>query len=107
MAFERAIAATDLGPGECKEVVVGDRTLGLFNVDGTFHALANRCVHRGGPLGQGMLDGAVVTCPWHAWTFDVRTGANTEDDSLRVARFDVKVENGDVFVDVPEPVETL
>src|SRR2546427_7356751 len=48
----------------------------LFNVDGTYYAINNSCAHRGGPLGEGELDGRVVTCPWHAWRWDVTTGAN-------------------------------
>jgi nitrite reductase (NADH) small subunit len=96
--FARAIAAADLPPGKGAEVVVGGQAIALFNVDGTFHALAGRCPHRGGPLGQGFLDGPRVSCPWHNWTFDVTTGANVASAGLEVARYDVMVEDGRVFV---------
>ncbi len=96
--FARAIAAADLPPGKGAEVVVDGQAIALFNVDGTFHALAGRCPHRGGPLGQGFLDGPRVSCPWHNWTFDVTTGANVASADLKVARYDVKVEDGRVFV---------
>ena len=76
------------------------RPVALFNVGGAFHALSNLCLHRGGPLGQGVLDGPVVLCPWHAWTWDVTTGVNTMNPELKVERFDVKVEDGHVFVRV-------
>jgi nitrite reductase/ring-hydroxylating ferredoxin subunit len=98
--FVRAIAVGDLAPGKAAEVNVGNEAIALFNVGGTFHALANRCPHRGGPLGQGFLDGQQVSCPWHNFTFDVTTGQNVASADLRVPRFDVKVEDGHVFVRV-------
>ena len=96
--FVRAIAVSDLPPGQATEVTVDGEGLALFNVGGTFHALTNRCPHRGGPLGQGFLDGAEVSCPWHNWTFDVRTGENTAGPDMKVSCHEVKVEDGQVLV---------
>ncbi|MCG6922988.1 MAG: Rieske (2Fe-2S) protein [Acidobacteriota bacterium] len=98
--FVRAIAVTDLAPGQAAEVEVGGQAVALFNVGGTFHALSNRCPHRGGPLGQGFLDGAEVSCPWHNWTFDVTTGENVADTNLCVPRHAVKVEDAHVYVKI-------
>lgn len=98
--FVRAIAVTDLAPGSCTEVSVGGRPVALFNVGGEFHAIGNICIHRGGPLGQGMLDGNIVMCPWHAWTYDVTTGVSTVNPDLKVPKYEVKVEEGQVFVKV-------
>jgi nitrite reductase/ring-hydroxylating ferredoxin subunit len=96
--FFKVAAEADLQPGKCMEVVVNGRPVALFNVGGQFHAISNLCAHRGGPLGQGVLDGAAVLCPWHAWSWDVTTGVNTANPELKVARFDVKVEDGQVLV---------
>jgi NAD(P)H-dependent nitrite reductase small subunit len=93
-----ALAATDLPPGRAAEVTVAGQPVALFNVGGTFHALANRCPHRGGPLGQGFVEGPQVSCPWHNWTFDVTTGENVAGPDLKVARYEVKVEDGQVCV---------
>ncbi len=98
--FVRVVAASELQPGTCREAMVAGKPVALFNVGGSFHALSNLCVHRGGPLGQGVLDGQVVVCPWHAWTYDVTTGVSTANPSLKVARYETKLENGDVFVRV-------
>jgi nitrite reductase (NADH) small subunit len=98
--FLRAIAAADLEPGACMEVAVGGRAVALYNVDGRFYATANQCLHRGGPLGQGMLDGTSVMCPWHAWTWNVTSGENTANGELKVASYDVRVEDGQVYVRV-------
>jgi nitrite reductase (NADH) small subunit len=91
--FVRAIAVADLPPGQAAEITVAGQAIALFNIDGTFHALANRCPHRGGPLGQGFVDGSQVSCPWHNWTFDVTTGENVAGPDLKVARYEVKVED--------------
>ena len=98
--FVPVLSVADLPPGQAAEVTVGNLAVALFNVGGTFHALTNLCPHRGGPLGQGFVEGTEVSCPWHNYTFDVRTGENVVDPSLKVDRFDVKVEDGRVFVKV-------
>jgi len=98
--FVPVLAAAELPPGRAAEVTVGDRVVALFNVGGIFHALTNHCPHRGGPLGQGFLEGTEVSCPWHNYTFDVRTGENVVSPDLRVERYEVKVEDGRVFVKV-------
>lgn len=78
--------------------MLGSFDVAVFNVDGAFHALENSCPHQGGPIADGWLEGSTVTCPWHAWCFDVRSGKMTLGDFARIERFPVKVENGAVFV---------
>ena len=94
----RICSLNELAPGTCREVVAGTRLVALFNVDGQVHALDGVCPHQGGPLGKGKLCGAVVTCPWHGWQFDVRTGQHQISPAIRQPTIPVRVENGDVFV---------
>ena len=96
----RVAAVDDVPEGTGRVVEAGGRTLALFNVGGTFHALDNACPHRGGPLGEGDLDGPLVVCPWHAWRWDVTTGANANNPAVTVARLPVSVEAGTVFVEM-------
>jgi nitrite reductase (NADH) small subunit len=101
----RVAGVADVPPGEGSEFVAGDRIIALFNVEGHFYALDGICPHQGGPLGKGALCGAIVTCPWHGFQFDVRTGQHQSSKSLRHPTFAVKVENGGVWVniDLPQP----
>ncbi len=99
--FIRVAAVEDVPPGASIEAVAGGRMVALFNVDGVFHALDGVCPHAGGPLGQGTLNGNVVTCPWHGWQFDVTTGQHCLNASLQHPRFAVKVEGAEVFVEIP------
>jgi nitrite reductase/ring-hydroxylating ferredoxin subunit len=101
--FLKVMAASDLPPGTCREVSVAGKPVALYNVAGVVYATSNTCLHRGGPLGQGMLDGSVVMCPWHAWTWDVTTGENTANPELKLARYQARVEDGQILVR-PEPV---
>jgi nitrite reductase/ring-hydroxylating ferredoxin subunit len=96
--YVKALALSELPPGECREALVAGKPVALFNAEGSVYALSNTCVHRGGPLGQGLLSGTTVMCPWHAWTYDVTTGCSTVNPELRVERYDVKVEDGQVLV---------
>ncbi len=74
--------------------------MALFNVDGKFYATDDACVHAGGPLGAGPLDGPVVTCPWHGWQFDVTKGCAVMSDEITLKRYDVKIKDGGVYISV-------
>lgn len=99
MAFVEVAGAGDLKPGQGKVVSANGIEIALFNVDGTFYAIENTCPHRGGPLGEGMIDGNNVICPWHGWQFDVTTG-KSPFMPVGVKTFEVKVEGEDIFVNV-------
>jgi nitrite reductase (NADH) small subunit len=96
----RVAGAGEVKPGEARVVEAEGRTIALFNVDGRYYAIDNTCPHRGGPLGEGDLDGAVVSCPWHAWRWNVTTGANTNNPAVTVACYAVSEDAGAVFVDL-------
>jgi len=94
----RIAAAGEIPPGEGRVVEAAGRSLAVFNVDGAYYALDNACSHRGGPLGEGDLEGTVVVCPWHAWRWDVTSGANVNNPAVRMACFAVRVQDGAIFV---------
>ena len=98
--FVKALPAAELPPGQGVELSVGGQAVALFNVEGCFYALSNTCLHRGGPLGQGFVEGRTVTCPWHSWTFDLATGQNVVNGELKVACYETKLEDGQVLVKV-------
>ncbi|MEP7300169.1 MAG: Rieske (2Fe-2S) protein [Caldimonas sp.] len=102
-AWTRAIDLERLRPTGRATVKIGARQLAFFLHDGTVHACNNRCPHEGYPLVEGALDaGCLLTCHWHNWKFDLRTGANHYGgDSLRI--YPVKVDAaGGVWVDARE-----
>ncbi|MBI4165919.1 MAG: Rieske 2Fe-2S domain-containing protein [Acidobacteria bacterium] len=101
MADYVAVAkVSNLAVGTGKVVEVNGKAVALFNVNGTFYAIDNTCRHRGGPLGEGTLEGNVVTCPWHMWDYDVTTGELTANRDVKVTSYSVKVEGDEVKVAV-------
>jgi 3-phenylpropionate/trans-cinnamate dioxygenase ferredoxin subunit len=107
----RHIVATveEIPPGGRKLVEIAGRSLGVFNLDGEFFALRNRCPHQGGPLCAGTLGGLIsssgpgeyeysrageiLRCPWHGWEFDIRSGQSWFDPArVRVRSYPVSIE---------------
>lgn len=101
MAFVKVGSMEALPPGSVMEAGVAGNTLAICNIEGALHAWDGICPHAGGPLGQGMISGDRLVCPWHGWEYDCRTGVNDYDESVKLASFPVKSDGGDIFVDVP------
>lgn len=82
-------------PGEVKQVVVDGDVVAVANVDGTFHAVEGCCPHASGPLGDGILRGGTLTCPWHGWRFDVASGTCLDDPGACLETYSVQVDGDD------------
>jgi len=100
MAWLKVATILDCPPGTAREVVAGGRIIALMNVGGELFALDGICPHQGGPLGKGNLEGPIVTCPWHGWQFDVRSGRHCLSASIVQPRFELRVEGDDVLVNI-------
>jgi nitrite reductase (NADH) small subunit len=87
---------------QAKEFPCGDKMICVANVDGTVCAMDNICLHRGGPLGQGAIEGGKVICPWHLWEWDPKTGEAGHNPNAKVAVYPVKIENGEVMIEVDQ-----
>ncbi|HEX6504242.1 MAG TPA: Rieske (2Fe-2S) protein [Terriglobales bacterium] len=83
---------------EAREFTLGDKTICVANVDGTITAMDNVCLHRGGPLGQGVIDRGKLICPWHGWEWNTSTGEAVHNPAAKVAVYPVKIEHGDVLI---------
>src|SRR5439155_97918 len=71
--FVRVAGTADVAPGAGIVASVNGKDNAVCNLRGAFQVIDNTCLHRGGPLGEGELDGDVVTCPWHGWQYNVKT----------------------------------
>jgi nitrite reductase/ring-hydroxylating ferredoxin subunit len=90
--------AASISAGTGCAVELNGREFAVFNVDGAFYAIHGRCPHRGGPLGAGYVEGAVVYCPLHGWGFDVKTGKCVTTPDRPVKCFPARVVDGKVQV---------
>jgi 3-phenylpropionate/trans-cinnamate dioxygenase ferredoxin subunit len=124
MSWHVVAAVGDIPPGGRKLVTVRGRPIAVFNLDGEFFGLLNRCPHQGGSLCEGVLTGLVesitpgeyrysrkgeiLRCPWHGWEFDVRTGQSYCDpEKIRTKAYPVGVEAGQTVVEGPYVAETI
>jgi nitrite reductase (NADH) small subunit len=104
MPFTKIATQSELPSGNtAKEFPCGDKTICIANVNGEFSAMDNVCLHVGGPLGQGMIENGKVVCPWHGWQYDPKTGEAAHNSKAKVAVYAMKVENGNVLVDILAP----
>lgn len=124
MSREVLARAAEVPPGTCRILTARGREIGVFNVNGAFYALSNRCPHKGAELCRGMIvglpqsdapgeyhisrPGEFIRCPWHGWEFEIRTGQSWCDpNSVRARNFKVTVEPGSELLKGPYVVETF
>ena len=101
MALTRICSASELpAEGQLAEVEFGGRSWCLSRVNGDLRAMDNICPHRGGPLHEGWVEEGKVLCPWHAWTFDPKTGSVNGSVTDTIETFPVRIEGEDVFADL-------
>lgn len=96
--YEVVLHKDALKPGKIVEVIIGGTAVAVANVDGKFCAISNTCPHAEGPLGDGALEGSVVTCPYHGWKFDVGTGACLTNPGVTIKTYPVAIEKTAVCV---------
>lgn len=92
------IAVDDLPEGSSAECVAEGRIFAAYNVNGEFFVIDGICPHAGGPLGEGVLDGHIVTCPWHGWQFDVKSGTHCLNSRLSQSQYEPVVSDGMVAI---------
>jgi nitrite reductase/ring-hydroxylating ferredoxin subunit len=101
MAFTKVATTQELPPGTARQVKVGARTIGLFNVNGSIFAIDDLCTHRGAPLSTGDCEGNEIVCPWHGARFDLTTGAHLSPPAPKaVTSYKVQVVGDEIQVDV-------
>lgn len=100
----RVLKVGELGPGRMACVEVDGLPVALANVDGTIYAFSDTCRHEGGPLSAGALVGDTVSCPWHGWTYDVRSGKSLVPPiGLRIPTYPVSIEGDAVYIEIDWP----
>jgi nitrite reductase/ring-hydroxylating ferredoxin subunit len=100
MAFVRTVKLREVPPGTVRELQVEGKAIAMANIEGRVYAIDNTCLHRAGPLGQGLLEGKVLTCPWHGWQYDVTNGRALQNPAAQVDCYPTEVRGEDVFVDL-------
>ncbi|NJN84936.1 MAG: Rieske 2Fe-2S domain-containing protein [Caldilineaceae bacterium] len=92
---------SEIPEGARKIVQVDAHSIGLFHHQGRWYALENSCLHRGGPVCTGKLDGNVLVCPWHGYEYDVTNGQLLFDPAAKLPVYPVTVRDGDLYLRIP------
>ncbi len=96
--FHKVAELSEVPVGRSKLVMLNNKAIALFNIEGKFYALHNLCPHEGGPLNEGRVKGHVVACPWHDLAFDVRNGQGIDGGGYCVGSYEVRLEGSDIMV---------
>ncbi|MFN8466525.1 MAG: Rieske 2Fe-2S domain-containing protein [Caldilineaceae bacterium] len=95
-------AEAEIPNGQRKIVQVDSLSIGVFHHDGQWYAVRNSCIHRGGPVATGKLEGDVLTCPWHGFQFNLRTAECIADPKAELDHYPVSIVGGQVHLQVPD-----
>ena len=96
-AFKTVGKVGDIAPGTGKTFEFGDQMVAIFlETDGTYLAIDDLCPHMGASLASGHFSEGIVTCPWHAWSFDARDGAWCDNRRLKIDTFEVRIQNDEI-----------
>ena len=94
----RVGSLAELLTGKPMKAKVAGRNVAVFRIEGEVVVTNGRCPHASGPLHEGEIEGTVLTCPWHGWTYDLRTGACAEDPSLTLEIYPSTIVGDDILV---------
>lgn len=102
MNFIQVCTLKELPDNSQKIVQVGPQKVALFNFNNEITAIANACLHKAGPLGLGLVekkyDGHYVTCPWHGWEYNIKTGTAPPGYKDQQAVYEVKIEADNILI---------
>ena len=96
--FEPVGQVSEFAPGRGRMVTVAGRHVAVFRLGDEFFALDNMCLHRGGPLCDGEIRNGVVTCPWHFWSYEIKTGTMVQDPRVGVSKHEVRITGEEIAV---------
>jgi nitrite reductase/ring-hydroxylating ferredoxin subunit len=98
--FVTVCKEADLPIGAARRIQISGTEIAVYNVGGKFYATQQECLHRQGPLDEGKLEGAIVTCPWHGWQYDVTTGEKLRHRAQKLKTYAVTAEGGEIKIEV-------
>ena len=98
MKYVKIMPEEDLPIGKSAIISAGEAEIALFNYKGKYYAIANKCPHRGSPLGEGRIEEGIVICPGHEWRFKLESGANMQNPELFIPTYPVKTKNDNIYI---------
>jgi nitrite reductase (NADH) small subunit/3-phenylpropionate/trans-cinnamate dioxygenase ferredoxin subunit len=98
--FHSACRVEELAEGQARTIAVGSKLIAVFKTDGQYYAIEDVCPHMGASLASGIVEGGIVTCPWHAWRFRLADGAWADNPRIKIGCYRTRITEGRVEVEV-------
>ena len=98
--YKKIAEVSEIPAGQGKIFEVDGNQIAVWNLGGRFCAFQNVCPHRGGPVGEGELEGNIITCPWHGWQFDLTTCQSLINPAAKLVNYEIQVEGDSIKVAV-------
>ena len=98
---KKFIKITDVNsiPGtKGKKISIGKKSIALFKYGGKIFAINNNCPHQGADLADGHVNQGKAVCPLHSWAFDLKSGAFSGNENIRIPTYKTKIENNEVYI---------
>jgi nitrite reductase (NADH) small subunit len=102
MVWKTVCRSEELLEGEAREWVEGSEIIALFRHGNELFAVDGICMHQGGPLSRGKVSHCIVTCPWHGWQYELRSGANATTGKPMLKSYPIRENAGSIEIDLPE-----
>ena len=96
--FVKVMKTEDLPTGKSAIILADGEEIALFNYKGEYHAVANKCPHKGGPLGEGRIQEGILICPNHEWRFELKTGESWQNPEMRIRIYPVRVRDEKIYI---------
>jgi len=104
--FQTVCRVDEVPEQEGKTVTIGGKLIAVFRQGDQFFAIDDVCPHMGASHSSGYVENGIVTCPWHAWRFRLSDGAWADCPRIKIGWFPVRVENGAIQIQVPQPPQS-
>ena len=101
--FQSVAKVGDIPENQGVAYVVNGRMVAVFNEDGEYFAIDDFCPHMGASLAGGFVEKGIVSCPWHAWRFCIRSGQWCDNPRIKIDAFEVRVVGDDIQVKIERP----
>jgi len=98
--FQKVAETSQIPQGSGKIFEVNGNQIAIWNLSDNYYAFQNVCPHRGGPVGEGEVEGNIITCPWHGQQFDVTSCQGITNPAAKLTKYELQVEGNDIKVAV-------
>jgi nitrite reductase/ring-hydroxylating ferredoxin subunit len=96
--YRTVAGVNEIPEGQGKIFDFNGNQIAIWKYAGNFYAFQNVCPHRGGPVGEGELEGSIITCPWHGWQFDLTTCTNPMNPAAKLTKYDLLIEGDEIKI---------